>query len=179
MLSPTSGTYTDTFSIPDVINGGSNTFDVVVTITGSDDLINFGTGSIGVGDSVIGGGETLDISAVFTPQTPGVSIDTFSLDSFSHGGVTSDPTFPFGNAVAASGSAGGVVVLPSQGAGDADLTGVNGFGFLLETSGTGSISGLSGFSFTATSVPEPSSLLLCGVFAGFGAFRRRRSVTSA
>jgi len=149
--------------------------DVAITATGGN-LTKTGA-FLAVGDGAIGAGETLEFDFVLTSLTSQV-LDTFDLETITHGILLGSGT-PFDenlvNAVDSDFNSVELISAPSTNIVPLNADAISGGQtVLVGGGGTATVSGISGFSFSATAAPEPTSAALCGLFLIGACVRRRR-----
>ena len=174
--------YTDTVQVENTQTGELDDYELVVNITGSGAVTLNSTG-LGIVDSAISDGETIDFEFTLTPSAGTMSgLATFQFTEIGHGVAESnlfaaDPHF-----VAVTDNV-RVEILDDGVAGPTDIDRLQGNSLSVRASGApfaaGSVLGVSSISFDATSVPEPTSLLLCSFCLGGLTIRRRRRALTA
>ncbi|MFK7822284.1 MAG: PEP-CTERM sorting domain-containing protein [Planctomycetaceae bacterium] len=169
-------TYTDTVQIMNSNTGMLDSFDLAVSLAGSGN-ITLGSTGLGIGDGKINAGETLKFTFALTPSLGTTSsLGSFQFTEIGHGLTVSD-LFGTGSFAAVSDGVNGTV-LGHNVVGPTDISNLNGKEITVRTSSSpdGSVDGISSLSFEATAVPEPSSVMLCGLcMLGMTFSRRRRA----
>lgn len=174
-LGTTNATYTDTIQLLNEQTGAMDTFDLVLTLTGSDSIVLGATG-LGVGDGLIDDGESLQFGFAITPALGTVSeAKGFQFTEIEHGITSSN--FPTNFVTVGDGT--NTNILANGSSGPTSISNLDGQSLTVTASGApfspGSVDGVSAISFDAVAAPEPSSVMMCGVFLiGFAGHRKRR-----
>ena len=177
-----SAIYTDTVQVENSQTGLLEDFELVVNINGSG-AITLNTTGLGIVDSAVNDGETIDFEFTLTPSVGTMSgLESFQFTEIGHGVANSNLFAPDPHFVAVTDGV-RVEILDNGVPGPTDIERLQGNSLSVRASGApfaaGSVQGISSISFDATSVPEPTSLLLCGFcLGGFALRRRQRAITA-
>lgn len=178
-LGSANATYTDTIQLLNGTTGAMDTFDLVLTLTGSDSIVLGATG-LGIGDGLIDDGESLEFGFAISPATGTTSeAAEFQFTEIDHGITSSN--FPTNFVTVGDGT--NTNILADGVSGPTSISNLDGKSLTVTASGApfspGSVNGISAISFDAVAAPEPSSVMMCGFFlVGFTGYRKRRSLTA-
>jgi hypothetical protein len=175
-LGTANATYNQTVQIQNSQTGALDSFDLAVSMAGSGNIV-MGANGLGIGDGLINGGETLKFTFALTPSLGTTSaLGSFQFTEMGHGLTVSD-LFGTGSFAVVSDGTSGALLAHNQ-TGPSSLTNLTGKEITVITSlsPAGSVDGISSLSFDAVAVPEPSSVMMCGLFmVGLSFSRRRRN----
>ena len=174
--------YTDPVQVQNTQTGELDDFELVVNISGSGAITLNSTG-LGIVDSAVNDGETIDFEFTLTPSAGTMSgLASFQFTEIGHGVADSNLFAANPHFVAVTDNV-RVEILDNGLAGPTAIDRLQGNRLSVRASGApfaaGSVDGISSITFDATSIPEPTSFLLCSFCIGGLTIRRRRRAVAA